>query len=56
MSIRIQTTTFLQISYEILLYSQVIFKSIKVAGATFQINSECQLVNKSVYQAASDKL
>ena len=45
--IRSQTTTLLQISYEILLCSQVIFKSMKVADDTFQRNSECLWVNKA---------
>ena len=46
MLIRSQTTTLLQIFYEILLCSQVIFKSMKVADDTFQRNSECQYVKK----------
>ena len=42
MLIRSQTTTLLQIFYEILLCSQVIFKSMEKADDTFQRNSECQ--------------
>ena len=47
MLIRSQTTTLLQIFYEILLCSQVIFKSMKVADDTFQRNSECLWVKMS---------
>ena len=45
MLIRSQTTTLLQIFYEILLCSQVKFISMKVADDTFQRNSECLWVN-----------
>ena len=45
--IRSQTTTLRQIFYEILLCSQVIFKSMKVADDTFQRNYECLWVNKA---------
>ena len=39
---RSPTTTFLQISYELLLYSQVILKSMRVADDTFQGISESE--------------
>ena len=42
-----QTTTLLQIFCELLLYSQVIFKSMKVADDTSKSNSECEWVNAS---------
>ena len=45
MLIRIQGTTLLQIFCELLLYSQVIFKSMRVADNTFKRNSECEWVN-----------
>ena len=38
-------TTDLQIFCELLLYSQVIFKSMKVADDTSKSNSECEWVN-----------
>ena len=41
MLIRGQTAILLQIFYEILLCSQVIFKSMKKADDSFQRNSEC---------------
>ena len=44
MAIRSQTTTTLQIFCELLLYSQVIFKSMRVADDTFKSNSECEWV------------
>ena len=44
---RSQTTTPLQIFCQLLLYSQVIFKSIRVADDTFQRKSECEWVNQS---------
>ena len=37
-----QTTIPLQIFWELFLYSQVIFKSMKVADDTFYRNSECE--------------
>ena len=40
-----QTTTFLQIFYELLLYWQVILKSMRVADDTFHGISECEWVN-----------
>ena len=42
---RRQTTNLLQIFYEILLHSQVIFKSMKVADNTFRGTLECEWVN-----------
>ena len=42
---RSQTATLLQIFCKISLYSQVIFKSMKVADGTFLRNSECEWVN-----------
>ena len=39
-----QTTTLLQIFYELMLYSLVIFRSMRVADDTFQRNSECEWV------------
>ena len=44
MSIRSQITTLLQIFCELLLYSQVIFKSMKVAYDTSKSYSECEWV------------
>ena len=44
MLIRSQTKTLIQIFCELLLYSQVIFESMKVADDTFWRNSECQWV------------
>ena len=44
MLIRSQTTTLLLIFCELLLYSQVIFKSMKVADDTSKSNSECEWV------------
>ena len=44
MLIRSQITTLLQIFCELLLYSQVIFKSMKVADDTSKSNSECEWV------------
>ena len=41
---RSQTTTFLQIFYELLLYSQVILKSMKLADDTSEGISECECV------------
>ena len=38
------TTTLLQIFFELLLYSQVISESMKVADNTFLGNSECEWV------------
>ena len=40
-----QTATFLQIFSEIMLYSKVMFKSMKLADDTFQSNSEYEWVN-----------
>ena len=40
-----QTRILLQIFYELLFYSLVIFKSMRVADDTFQRNSECKWVN-----------
>ena len=45
---RSQTTTFLQIFYELLLYSHVILKSMRVADDTLEGNSECEWVNLRV--------
>ena len=45
MFIRILPTTLLQIFCEILLYYQVIFKSMKIADDIFLGNSECEWVN-----------
>ena len=42
---RSQTTTFLQIFYELLLYSQVILKSMRVADDILEGVSECEWVN-----------
>ena len=39
-----QTTTILQLFRELLLYSKVISKSMKVAHDTFQVISECEWV------------
>ena len=44
MSFISQTTTHLQIFCELSLYSQIIFKSMRVADDTFQTNSECEWV------------
>ena len=44
MLIRSQGTTLLQIFCELKLYSQVIFKSMRVADDTFKRNSECEWV------------
>ena len=41
---RSQTTTFLQISYDLLLYSQVILKRMRVADDTLEGISECEWV------------
>ena len=46
MLIRSQTTTLLQISCELLLCSQVIFKSMKVADVRFWWSSKCEWVKK----------
>ena len=46
MLIRSQGTTLLQIFCDLLLYSQVIFKSIRVADDTFKRNSECEWVKR----------
>ena len=45
MLIRSRATTLLQIFCELLLYSQVIFKSMRVADDAFLWNSECEWVN-----------
>ena len=42
---RSQITTFFQIFYELLLYSQIILKSLRVADDSFQGISECEWVN-----------
>ena len=42
---RSQTTTFVQIFYELLLYSRVILKSMRVADDTLEGISECEWVN-----------
>ena len=47
MLMRCHTTTLLQIFCEVSLYSQVIFKSMRVADETFSRNCECQWVNAS---------
>ena len=44
-----KTTTLLQVLYEFLLYSQVIFKSMRLADDTFYRNSECRWVRNAVY-------
>ena len=51
MLIRSQGTTILQIFCDLLLYSQVIFRSIRVADDTFKRNSECEWVkaHRTVY-------
>ena len=41
---RSQTTTFLQIFYELLLYFQVILKSMRVSDGTLEGISECEWV------------
>ena len=46
MFIRILPTTLILIFCEILLYFQVIFKSMKIADDTFLGNSECEWVNQ----------
>ena len=46
MLIRSQTTTLLQIFCELLLYSPVIFKSMRVADITFWRNSKCEWVKE----------
>ena len=46
MLIRRQTTNLLQIFCELSLYTQVIFKSMRVADDTFQITSECEWVKR----------
>ena len=46
MSNRSQTTTLLQLFYELLLYSHVILKSMRVADDTLEGISECESVNK----------
>ena len=43
---RSQTTTFLQIFYELLLYSQVILKSMRAADDTSEGISECEWVKQ----------
>ena len=48
MFIRILPTTLLQIFCEILLYFQVIDKSMKIADDTFLGNSECEWVKTNV--------
>ena len=48
MLIRRHTTNLLQIFYELLLYSQVIFKSMKVPDDTFWRKSKCEWVNQRV--------
>ena len=47
MLIRSHATTLLQIFCELLLYSQVNFKSMRVADDTFLWNSECEWVKAS---------
>ena len=47
MLIRCQITTLLQIFCELLLYSQIIFRSMKVADDTSKSNSECEWVKAS---------
>ena len=46
MLIRSQTTTLLQFFCELFLYSQVIFKSMKVADDTSKMDSECEWVKE----------
>ena len=53
MLIRRHTTNLLQISYELLLYSQVIFKSMKVPDDTFWRKSKCEWVKLGKYVLAS---
>ena len=48
MLIRSQPTTLLQIFCELLLYSQVIFKSMGVADDTSKSNTECEWVNNVI--------
>ena len=48
MLIRRQTTYLLQIFCEILLYSQVIFKSMRVPDNTFWRMSKCEWVNANM--------
>ena len=51
MFIRSQTTTLLQIFCELLLCSQVIFKSMKVADVRFWWSSKCEWVKLSVNES-----
>ena len=46
MLIRSQATTLLQMFCELLLYSQVILKGMRVADDTFWRNSKCEWVNQ----------
>ena len=55
MLIRSQTTTLLQIFCELLLYSQVSFKSMKVADDTSKRNSECEWVKKDITSGCSQR-
>ena len=48
MFIRSQTTTLLQIFCELLLCSQVIFKSMKVADVRFWWSSKCEWVKRAL--------
>ena len=45
---RSQTTTFLEIFYELLLYSQVILKSMRVADDTLEGISECEWIKNNL--------
>ena len=48
---RSQTTTFLQIFFELLLYSHVILKSMRVADDTLEGISECEWVKVDIYDS-----
>ena len=52
MFIRVLPTTLLQIFCENLLYSKVIFKSMKVADNIFYKNSECEWVNLITHEVS----
>ena len=53
MLIRGKVSTLLQIFCELSLYTQVIFKSMRIADDTFQSTSECEWVNIVVLTYAS---
>ena len=52
MLIRMQTTNLLQIFCELLLYSQVICKSMRVPDDTFWRRSKCEWVKVLLYSVA----